>query len=724
MKIFLFFNSPIIPRRFFAALLFLISFLFLVLSGCNRYTLGSLNTIDTAGQFEEESIDQRSSAIIFNHRKQSANTTEADTSTRPLYSELAGDKVEDALYYCEIKSYDSAYTSLTDALKYLDSSATVEEFDDSTELDQLYDEVARIFSDSLPSSYFDKIPENIALFVLNRQLSMSFDSTALSTFDSVQLTALVPKVNAEVVYDIPVAWNPRVQKALAILLKRGKGNLSAWLTRANYYLPVMKKMFADSGIPTDLAYLPLIESGFNSNAYSWAHASGIWQFIQSTGRHYGLRNDYWFDERRDPLKSTSSAVSYLKKLYGDFSDWHLALAAYNCGENRVGSAINQAQVSNYWQIKLPQETENYVPYYLAALIIAKNPAAFGISIPDVEPFAYDTFYVKDCIPLDKVAKTIGIDSDELKKINPHILRWCTPPDQSNVLLYLPKGTAPQFTEYYSSLPSEDKIRWYRYKVRKGESISGIAQKFNTTTDFLKEFNNLTGTKIASGRYIFVPVAPDVELQPELRTVLNTDNAPESKPGTASYGNGRRTVYRVRSGETIYGISKKFGVSSQELCKWNKITKQNRLMAGQKLVIYKKGSSVSTTVAHSQSGTTRTNTALKTGISYRVKPGENLTIIAQKFQTSVSTLMACNNFSNNDNIQAGQLIKVPSSTRMNATTSSEKAVLLYTVRAGDNLYSIARNFNIPVKSICENNNIGLDTLIRPGDKLRIIKRKDS
>lgn len=183
------------------------------------------------------------------------------------------------------------------------------------------------------------------------------------------------------------------------------------------------------GQPQDLAYLPLIESGFNPVAYSYANASGIWQFIASTGKLYGLKKSFWADERRDPIKSTQAAAMYLKKLFGDFGHWDLALAAYNCGENGLARSIARSRSNDFWTLKrIPNQTKNYVPFYLAALTIAKNPKCFGVKIPDTLAPPPDTVVVSDCISLSDIASGLGIDPDSLKKMNPHIMRWCTPPD--------------------------------------------------------------------------------------------------------------------------------------------------------------------------------------------------------------------------------------------------------------------------------------------------------
>jgi membrane-bound lytic murein transglycosylase D len=379
-------------------------------------------------------------------------------------------------------------------------------------------EIFSIYDDRMPPEF--SVPEEISAVIFTLHILESlFDTLTVSPQDSVFLTRLRNKRGAH--YDVPVVLNDRVAKMLLSYMRTRRGGFDRWLYHAGYYLPVMKKMFAAAGLPQDLAYLPIIESGFNPVAYSQAHAAGIWQFIPSTGRNYNLRQNYWIDERRDPLKSTEAAIGYLGKLHKDFGDWHIALAAYNCGENGMARAIKRAGgVHDYWQLNLPNETMNYVPLYLASLIIAKNPDVFDFKMQNKEVFDHDTVFVNSCLEISSVASGINVPEATLTKINPHILRGWTPPDMTNVRLYLPKGRAGAFKEFYSGL-SEDKKQCpetpviaaadatpkkITYKVRKGDALYSIARKHNVSAKDIMKWNKLSSPNhIQAGQTLAIHV---------------------------------------------------------------------------------------------------------------------------------------------------------------------------------------------------------------------------
>ncbi|MDR2694264.1 MAG: LysM peptidoglycan-binding domain-containing protein [Chitinispirillales bacterium] len=680
---------------------------------------------------------------------------------------------------CDDSAYTVADSILRKASAFLMLNSELP--DSGAEWFPLQDYIADIISmyaEHFPAGF--SAPEEISSMIFSRHLLESLlDSLKVSSQDSVFLARLSGKRG--VTYDIPVVWNDRVKRALLFYLRTRKGIFDRWLYRAGYYLPVMKQMFADSGLPRDLAHLPIIESGFNAHAYSRAHAAGIWQFIPSTGKMYGLRQNYWIDERRDPIKSTGAAIRYLGKLYGDFNNWHIALASYNCGENGMARAINRAGgVNDYWALSLPRETMNYVPLFLAAMVIAKNPDVFDFEFPDGGVFDPDTVFVNDCVEMKTIADGTGVALDTLTTMNPHILHWCTPPDMRDVRIYLPKGYADIFREFYDTLPDAKKTKFYRYTVRSGDNLLQIARNFRVSVDALREINKIKTNSIAIGNYIIVPIAVNDSVPSYLASHLNTvervrpgrrgakgRNGLLRQGGGVTSRTGKKITYKVRTGETLYSISNTFGVEIKDLLAWNYLANPRSLKAEQTLVIYQQGgapassqsepddepASSSTPTAQATQPATpltrhiRGNTTLYSG-KRLVKQGETLYGIAQELGVPVSELAKINGLNaRRPQIFPGDvLVYTPraaseaSANRTNAggTTSAAPAtstaptpqpsastqgagqVVIYTVKTGDNLWRIALNFGVTVDSIRESNKLTPSSVIMPGDILRIVR----
>nr|MCK4408845.1 lytic transglycosylase domain-containing protein [Candidatus Eisenbacteria bacterium] len=231
---------------------------------------------------------------------------------------------------------------------------------------------------------------------------------------------------------VVTVMNDRVEEWLTYFQGRGRKDMERWLSRAPRYRPMIDRMLEEEGLPPELFYLAVIESGLNPNAYSRAHAAGMWQFISSRARMHGLRVDWWIDERRDPEKATRAACTYLKELHQRFGSWELALAGYNSGEGRVERAQRKRpSCPDYWCLDLPRETENFVPKFMATVLIGTNPSKYGFEIPTAgTPLSYDTIEITDAVDLQVIADATGTGYDEIKKLNPALRRWCTPPSSS------------------------------------------------------------------------------------------------------------------------------------------------------------------------------------------------------------------------------------------------------------------------------------------------------
>ena len=380
----------------------------------------------------------------------------------------------------------------------------------------------------------------------------------------------------DALYDVPIVVNNSVEGHIEYFKSKGRDKLELWLSRSGRYIPMMKEILKDMELPEDLVYLALIESGFNPQAYSRARAAGPWQFIKSTGKRYKLKIDWWIDERRDPKKSTIAAATYLNDLYNMFGSWDLAMASYNGGEGRVQRAILKSKSDDFWKLKktrhLKAETKNYVPKYMAATIIAKNPEEYGFDIKYLEPIQYEEVIIPESTDLRVIARCAGVSYEEIKELNPELRRWITPPNVETYTLKIPDGTKEVFLENYEKMPSDQKILWERHLVKKGETLYSIAKHYRVTVADLKKINLLSKKeRVTEGTHILIPIAPNsrkasikVTTSPILKEEKNT------------------IYYRIRKGDTLWKISKKYNVSIASIKEWNDLGSARNIKAGDRL----------------------------------------------------------------------------------------------------------------------------------------------
>jgi len=302
------------------------------------------------------------------------------------------------------------------------------------------------------------------------------------------------------VSDIPLTLNSKVEYFLYYFQTGGKPSFSRWLSHSSRYIPMMKEILKREGMPEDLVYVAMIESGFQMHARSWANAVGPWQFVSDTGRRYALRIDQWIDERKDPVKATTAAALYLKELYGLFKgDWYLAAAGYNAGENKILRAISMYNTSDFWEISrgsyLKRETKEYVPKLLAAAIIAKDPARYGFTdIAYLTPIEYDTVTIPTRTNLDLAAKLSGTTYETIKELNPDLRHWCTPPNYPDYQLKIPKGSKQQFEAEFAKVPENqrftERVLYSRYRAGRKDTLKGVARRFGASPATLAELNGL------------------------------------------------------------------------------------------------------------------------------------------------------------------------------------------------------------------------------------------
>lgn len=375
---------------------------------------------------------------------------------------------------------------------------------------------------------------------------------------------------------IPLVRNKKVDQFIEFFKTKGRRQFQRWLTRADEYGPVIKEIIQECNLPEELVYLAMIESGFNPRAYSRASATGMWQFVYATGKKYGLQRNWYIDERRDPIKSTKAACAYLRDLYEEFDSWYLALAAYNAGSGRIRRATRIHQTSDFWQLhSLPAETRNYVPYFLAATIIARDPAAFGFTAPKKrkKPFAFEEVLIEKSADLSVLARTANISLNSLKKYNPELRQSATPTEP--YLLKLPVGKKDLFLANYNALPESERFapQYVVHRVRKGESLWTISKKYHVSIHDLAAVNKIRNRhKIRMGQKLTIPIPG---------TNLASAPTPSSLPGYSKF------VYQVKKGDTLGHIAENYGTRASSIRKWNGLRYGDYIYPGQKLVLWLK-----------------------------------------------------------------------------------------------------------------------------------------
>lgn len=429
-----------------------------------------------------------------------------------------------------------------------------------------------------------------------------------------------PRPEAEVENtEIPMTSNRLVTQSVTYLEEDPSKHVNRWRRRVQVYGPMIEHILAEENVPHELTYLAMIESGLNPDARSWAGAVGMWQFMASTGRRYGLTVNAWVDERRDPEKATRAAARHLRDLHDEFDDWHLALAAFNCGADCVRRAVRRsnAETPSYWDVHeyLPHETQGYVPMFIAAARIMENPETFELKSPEpASPLAYDYVPVHGSrLSLGTVATLADTTRSAIESLNPELRRSRVPPSKERYYLRIPLGSYPRFAWNYADLPDEAKQPATAYTVRRGDTLSEIAVQFGISTDALRRLNGIRGSIIRPGDQLVVPVqeytsaltptgdehqpmrvqygtAPPVRPLDPIKTAdLASDTADTSAPdevsstAEAETASAAPTTYRVTRGDTLGEIAQRFDVTIRELQVWNDLN-GTRLYPGQRLRI--------------------------------------------------------------------------------------------------------------------------------------------
>jgi membrane-bound lytic murein transglycosylase D len=450
-------------------------------------------------------------------------------------------------------------------------------------------------------------------------------------------------------YDFPVVENDKVRYFIDYYTGPGKHVFTRWLQRSGRFLPMMRQVFADHGLPRDLAYLAMVESGFNERAYSWAHAVGPWQFIETTGKGYGLTIDWWYDERRDFEKSTHAAARFLKDLHQRFKgDWYLAVAAYNAGGGKLNRAINKYGSRDFWTLSrgsfLQQETKNYIPKLLAVLTIAKQPEKYGFTDLDyLEPYQFEVVALPSETDLEVVARLSDTDYETIKTLNPELKRWCTPPGVKGYEIRIPTGSREEFVKRYSVMDASERVSYLRHRIQPGDTLLKLANRHQIRVEDIMSLNSIRNPRVLQvGSDLILPLKKGYTTRPLLE--LEDD-----------YIRTRRQSYTVRSGDSLWKISQKFGVTEKQLRVWNRLGWSNMLRPGQRLVVSAKG--------QAKSGSKSSGGPLKK-VVYLVKSGDTLWDIGRKYDVPTTRIRNWNNLRSDHILHPGDklTLHLPASQR--------------------------------------------------------------
>lgn len=418
-----------------------------------------------------------------------------------------------------------------------------------------------------------------------------------------------------------------------------QGYMARVTERSRRYIFHVAEQLEQANVPMEFALLPIVESAYDPFAYSHAQASGMWQFIPATGRSFGLNQNWWYDGRRDVVESTRAASEYFNYLSAKFDgDWLLVLAAYNAGEGTVRRAMERNRRSgkgtSFWDLKLPRETQRYVPQLLALAEVVAHSDHYRVPLHDVGNTPYYTaINVGSQIDLAQAAELADVEIEELYLLNPGYNRWATDPNGSHRLL-IPSDKGTQFIAALEKLPADQRVSWQRYQVARGDSLSVIARRYETTVAAIQQTNKLRGSRIRAGQTLLIPSASG----PSAQYAYSIDQRVQRKQ---SSGKGKKSNYTVRPGDTLWGIARSLDVKVRELASWNNMAPGDTLRPGRKLVAYSSAGS-----SNDRNRTTRK-------LSYRVRSGDSLYRIARKFSIDISDIVRWNKISKNGYLQPGQ-----------------------------------------------------------------------
>jgi membrane-bound lytic murein transglycosylase D len=624
----------------------------------------------TAQEGKKPAAEQKQAAAEQSQNGEQSARPEAAASLAPipdpvtLLVDNAEKKYQDGLTQYHAGKQDQAKQNFDDALNSLLSSNL--DIRSDARLQKEFDRIVQGVNELYPGGTAADIEQAEAQEPQQKSEPAPIDQTnELSPSADARTKAKAEADVKNTRSDLPLMMTDQVAGFIAYFSNHGRGIFERALARSGRYREMMLPILKEEGVPQDLIYLAQAESGFHALAVSRVGARGIWQFMGSRARGYGLHHNIYVDDRQDPEKSTRAAARHLKDLYNQFGDWYLAMAAYNSGPGTVQAAVKRTGYADFWELYnrnvLPKETKNYVPIILAVTIMAKNPAQYGLQDVVMErPAEYDTVTIDYPVDLRLVAECVGSTPSELQDLNPSLLRMTTP-RTGKFELHLPAGTRDDYQTAIASIPPDMRLWWRYHVVTPGETLASVARNYHTTIRQISEVNHLEGR----------------ELDPQARLVIPVNPGKHPASDTATYAR-RITRYHVRKGDTVESVADNFGLSPQQLRRWNGIRSTTSSLNGRRVL------------------------ALHLPISPSARDAEMAASRSKSKHPKTETAS----------------VKPPAtkSSEIERLSREEVAVVRHRVRSGETLYSIANAYRTTVAALKRNNrNIGV---IRPGMILNI------